>query len=405
MNYQQAMEILQSKHIFGKDEISLDGFYKYMEDKGNPQYSLKCIHISGTNGKGSTSCALKNVLMENYRVGCFNSPSLTTPFDAMQVNEQSITQEEYESYIDLYFDEWMEYDLSSFEVDVFVSVLFFLNHKVDFVIYEVGMGGKEDATNIIHSILSCITNIGMDHCDYLGNTYADIALNKAGIIKPNSLFITGETRQECIDIFDMICASNHTQRIDYKMPTNVFVDSQLHFDIGEYKDIWIPTLAIYQAQNISLAIQILETLKSRNVISYTEEQLRHGLSKFSWMGRFEVISEDPLIILDGAHNEEGIHALVQSVQHIDSLHVLFSALKDKPYEHMLEELSTVSKDITVCVFEHYRAANLEDLRLHSNINVIQDYKEMDFKSHTPLLICGSLYFIKEIREYIKKVIE
>lgn len=399
MNYKETMNELSKGHVFGKDPISLKLFQTYMNSKNNIQKQLKCIHISGTNGKGSTSYAMEQILMEaGYKTGVYSSPNIESDFDCIRINGKKISQERYESYIDLYFDEWKQYGLSSFEAEVFISFLYFIEEKVDFVIYEVGMGGKEDATNVIDSILSIITNIGLDHCDYLGNTYLEIAQKKAGIIKKNSLFITGEKRKDCLDWFSYICHQKHTKMYT-AIKEDFYMDSGLHLNVLDYSNIYIPVYASYQSKNISLAIQALEVLKKENYIQFKKEDVYKGLSHFHWTGRFEIVRKDPLIILDGAHNLEGIKELVNSCKDIKNLSVLFSALKDKPYDDMLEELKKISSHIMVCDFEHNRKADVS-LFLKHDVEVIDSYEKIIKEIQTPLLICGSLYFISQVRKKI-----
>lgn len=399
MDYKQAMDFLQKGHVFGLDSISLNAFRQYMNDKHNFQRQLKCIHVTGTNGKGSTSYAMEQILMEaGYRIGVYSSPCIESDFDSIRVNGKTISKEKYETYIDEYFEEWKDYGLSSFEADVFVSFLYFLEKKVDFVIYEVGMGGIDDATNVIDSILSIITNIGLDHCDYLGNTYEEIALKKAGIVKNHSMLITGERKQACIDVFKNICHQKQS-RFRLAQEGNGFVDSCLHLDALSYHDIQVPTLALYQIQNLSLAIQALEWLKENHILTFDEMDIRKGLSHFHWKGRFEIVSQDPFIVLDGAHNVEGIKEVVRSCRNISNLKVLFSALKDKPYDAMLTELEKISNSIYVCEFEHIRKANVQCFFNH-NVTFVSDYEDFIQKNRDSLLICGSLYFISRVRKCI-----
>ncbi len=401
----QAIQQMEQRHDWTKQKVFLNRFHDYMEYKKNPQKALKCIHISGTNGKGSTCKALQLMMSEcGYKVGTFNSPNIVSRMDGIRIDGNAIKEEVYLNYVNQYYEEWEEFDLSIFEIEVFMSFLYFLEQKVDYVIYEVGMGGKEDATNVIDSILSCITNIGMDHCSFLGNTYKEIAQTKAGIIKEHSLFITAEKRKECLDVFQDICQKRHTKQIFMKDPTSIKITNSLYFDTEYLKNVCVPTLAYYQAMNISLAISIIYALKQEGFIQYTDVQLLEALKKFAWPGRFEVMYTNPLVILDGAHNKEGIDLLVESCKNISDLSIIFSALKDKPYESMLESLSKVSNDITVCEFDFYRAQNTDELSKNHNVQVIKDYKEAiqkKMKEKKPLLICGSLYFIAMVRKYLK----
>ena len=406
-NVNEAIAIIENRHDWTKGKVALNRFNEYIQYKKNPQYGLKCIHITGTNGKGSTSKALQVILTEaGYKVGSFNSPNMISRMDGICIDGKPILEKDYLSYVNAYFEEWEEFDLSIFEVETFLSFQYFLDQSVDLAIYEVGMGGKDDATNVIDSMISCVTNIGLDHCSFLGDTYSKIAYTKGGIIKKDSLFITNEKREDCLEVFRKICKEKHTKFIkNTYIPTNIVVDSCLHFDTGTYLDLKVPTIARYQSTNISFAIGILEALKEKKLINYSKEDVYKGLLNFYWAGRFEVIRKDPLVILDGAHNKEGIDTLIDSLKGISDLSVIFSALKDKPYEYMLDRLCEVSKDIVVCEFDFYRAEKAEKLAGYKEVKVIKDFKEaicIKMKENHPLLICGSLYFIRQVKEFLKE---
>lgn len=404
MKFKTSYEVITLIEQKKRNGIALRNFQSFMQSIGNPQHLLQCIHIGGTNGKGSTTCVCASILEEaGYKVGTFTSPYLETHHDRIRINNQFIEDEKIVSYANQYYEDWVTHDLSMFEIDMFISVLYFVENKVDFVVFEVGLGGEQDATNIIHSLVSAITNIGMDHMEYLGNTYSSIASTKAGIIKENTTFITSEKREECLTIFKDICKQKNSIMIQCEEPQNIIIEKELQFT---YKGMSItqPTLAKYQAMNSSLAMEIILCLQRNKHIHVTNEQILSGIQKAKWKGRFEILQEDPLIIIDGAHNQEGIQALVQSAKSIKDIRILFSALQDKPYASMLECLFEISEDISVCTFDFYRAASLEELYTDKRIRTFQNETEaidtLLKEKDTPLLICGSLYFISEVRAYI-----
>lgn len=407
MKFENSYEVIEKIEMKKRNGIALRKFKAYMQSLNNPQYQLKCIHVGGTNGKGSTSNAIATVLMEaGYKVGLFTSPYLETHHDRIRINDCYIPDEVIVSYANEQYAMWCEYDLSMFEIDMYIATRYFVENNVDYAVFEVGMGGDRDATNIIDPMVSAITNIGMDHNEFLGDTYTEIAEKKAGIIKENRALITSETRKECIEVFEKVCKEKKAQLIFCESPTNVYIDHKLHFDYKNYKDVIQPTLALYQAQNASLAIEILEYLRKNNFVNVSDVQMYTGLSKAKWKGRFEVMCENPLIIVDGAHNKEGIEALVSSAKNLDSLKILFTALKDKPHHEMLERLCTISKDITITEFAFPRADTAENIAKGFDVKVIKDYKEaitslLSYEGTT--LICGSLYFISIVREYLKSI--
>ncbi len=401
-NSKQVIDKIEVKKRNGMQLLSLKAF---MEEVGNPHKQLKCIHVAGTNGKGSTVNAMNHVLMEaGYRVGTFTSPYLESHHDRIRINDRFIEDQAIVDYANTYYEKWVEYDLSMFEIDMFIAAQYFVDHKVDLAIFEVGMGGDRDATNIIMPMISVITNIGLDHMEFLGNTYREIAQKKAGIIKPGVPLVTMERREECLDVFAKTCESMHSQMIVCLDPTDVFVDTELHFTYN--KEAFVQqTLAYYQAKNASLAIEALWQLRKNNHVNFTDEQLHQGIYKAIWKGRFEQISETPRVIIDGAHNVEGMKALVDSCRNYDNIRVLFSALADKPYGQMIDLLKEISDDVTVCEFDFPRAAEAEIIAAGKDVNIIKDYRKaihqlMD-DDHI-LLVCGSLYFIADVRDMFMK---
>jgi len=404
VKFNNSYEVIEKIEVKKRNGIELKAFKAFMESIGNPQHKLSCIHVGGTNGKGSTTNALRSVLQQNYTVGTFTSPYLQTHHDRIRVNDIFIEDQKIVEYANQYYDLWVEYKLSMFEIDMFIAVQYFVDKQVDIAIFEVGLGGKQDATNIIDPMVSVITNIGMDHMEFLGNTYTSIASEKAGIIKANKALITSETKEECLQVFKQVCESKHAMFIRCKEVCDVFVDDKLHFTYQGFQ-ITQNTIAKYQALNSSLAIETLLYLREHKFINCSDEDIKTGIYHAQWKGRFEVVNTHPLVIIDGAHNEEGIAALVDSCANYDNIRILFSALADKPYHKMLEQLYQLTNDIYVCEFDFIRAAKAEDIAKGFDATIIKDYKvaiDTLMKEDRPLLICGSLYFISDVRNYIKK---
>ncbi|MDH6366602.1 MULTISPECIES: folylpolyglutamate synthase/dihydrofolate synthase family protein [unclassified Breznakia] len=402
-NSKQVIDKIEVKKRNGLQLLSLKAF---MEEVGNPHLQLKCIHVAGTNGKGSTVNAMNHVLMEaGYKVGTFTSPYLESHHDRIRINDTFISDQAIVDYANTYYEKWVEHDLSMFEIDMFIAAQYFVDQKVDLAIFEVGMGGDRDATNIIFPMISVITNIGLDHMEFLGKTYVEIAEKKAGIIKAHTPLVTMERRQECLDVFANVCKQVDSPMIVCDDPRDVYVDDMLHFT---YRDMHFDqqTLAKYQAKNSSLAIEALLQLRQRELVTFSDQDLHQGIRNAIWKGRFEEIQKHPRVIIDGAHNVEGMRALVDSCREYDNIRVLFSALADKPYGEMIDLLMEISDDITVCEFDFPRAATAETIAAGKNVKIIKDYRkainELMDESHI-LLVCGSLYFIAEVRDmFLKK---
>lgn len=399
-NYDEVHEFISMQ----KDRVySLDNFKNYMNVFCNPQHLLKCIHVGGTNGKGSTVNYIRSVLQHaSYRVGTFTSPALVNRREVIRINNVPISEEDIVDIANRYMDEWLKYEISMFEIEMFISIIYFIENNIDFVIYEVGLGGELDATNVIHSLISVITNIGLDHTEYLGDSYESIAKTKAGIIKDCSVFITHEDKEQCLNIFKDICSLKNTMFIQANKPRNVELKKILTFDYKDYH-VRLNTLALYQAHNCSLAIEVLETLRLKGIVDFSNELMLEALEYASWPGRFEIVHYNPLMIIDGAHNEAGMKAFIESIKEIKHAKVIFSALKDKDTDKMIELLLSVCNDVTICEFDFYRAQKAELLAKDYLVKIEKDWKKAIDESYGyngTVFITGSLYFIAQVREYI-----
>lgn len=403
--YDQVHEFIASQ----KSRVyALDNFKRFMHDLCNPQLLLKSIHIGGTNGKGSTTNYIRSVLQkEGYKVATFTSPVLVTRLEIMRINDQHITDQQIIKYANRYMSLWLEYELSMFEIEVFIAIMYFIKERVDFAIFEVGLGGELDATNIILPLIAANTNIGLDHTEYLGDTYEKIAQTKGGIIKDHIPFITGEKKQSCLNVFESICQKHHSPLLKVKEIRNIKdSDTQVMFDYRDYHVI-LNTSAKYQCENSALALEILLYLRDQGYIHMSDDALLSGLKEANWKGRFEIMCHDPLIIIDGAHNKEGIEAFYQSAKKYSNIKIIFSALRDKDTHAMIEKLLTLTNDITVCEFDFYRAQSAELLAEDFKVKIEKDWKKAvdeAFGFEGTLFITGSLYFISQVRVYLVKKI-
>lgn len=380
----------------------------FMDDLGNPQDQINIIHVAGTNGKGSTVNDIRSILqVAGYRVGTFTSPFLEKHQDRIRINDAFIHDDELLAYMNAHFDRWCELELSMFEIDTAIAFLYCFDHQVDYMVLETGLGGLLDSTNIIEKpLISVVTNIGMDHMAILGNSYTAIASQKAGIIKAHSLFVTAEEKNECCDIFKAICKQQQTIYHHIKSSSHVVLsDGHIHFNYGQYQDIILYGPARYQVNNAALAIETIQILAEAGFVRVSEEQLREGLLIANWKGRFEVVQHHPTVILDGAHNPQGITALCASLEGYDNIHFLFTALRDKESNDMIQQLLAVSDDVTLTTFAFYRASAVEELGVALPVKRIADYQkaiEIGLQKSGTFVITGSLYFISEVRAYLER---
>ena len=405
MRFQKAEDVIAIIEQRKNRGYGLDHFKQYMASLGNPQNRLRSIHIAGTNGKGSTTNDIRSILQAaGYKVGSFTSPFMITHLDRIRINNQDIREEAFLGITNRYYDSWMEWDLSMFEIDMCIAVFYYLEEQVDFCVFETGLGGRKDATNILQPLVSVITNIGMDHMEFLGDTLEKIAKEKAGIVKEGIDLITAEDKECCLQVFQKHTASVHAQCIKAGEISNIQETADgLSFDYGNLKDVALYGKARYQCRNAALAIEVCLYLQRQGHIRLTEVQLRTGLHQAVWIGRFETISKELLIILDGAHNADGIHALCETLKQMEDVQVLFSVLKDKNFEAMLQELETVCGEILVVPFYNERALDVRLLEGRKHIHLMESYERAiphALQKVKPLVITGSLYFISDVRKYL-----
>lgn len=399
-NYDEVVDFINSQ----KDRVySLDNFKRYMADLGNPQFILDCVHIGGTNGKGSTTNYIKEVLKQaGYQVATFTSPALYSRLDIIRINDQFIDEQTMVNYANRYVDLWLKYEISMFEIEVFIAIMYFIEQKVDIALFEVGLGGLLDATNIIMPKLAINTNIGLDHVDYLGHDYQSIALNKAGIVKEGVDYLTGETKLECLEVFQTVCKKYHSKLLTLQPITNILDNNNVSYRYRNY-DIILDTPALYQVYNSALALEALWYLKQQEEVTFSDDDLLQGMYNARWPGRFEIVNIEPLIIIDGAHNKEGIDAFYECAKKYDHIKIIFSALRDKDYKHMIEKLLELTNDITICEFDHVRASDAKTLANGFDVKVEPDFKialDKAFSHDGTVFVTGSLYFISKVREYI-----
>lgn len=374
--------------------LGIDNLINLLSELDNPQLDLKCIHIAGTNGKGSTSNYVRSGLQAaGNKVGSFTSPHLVVHNDRIRINNENISDEVFLRYINDSIQYWEPYSLSMFEIDMFISIMYFRDEAVDYVVYEVGLGGRLDATNVIHPLVCAVTNIGYDHMGILGNTLEEIAGEKAGIFKPGVPVFTTEKNDSVLNVFN-----EKTDLLNIvEIPQHTVGDKSYSYTLDGI-EITLTNQGIYQISNSALALKILKYL------NIADESIKSGIENTSWAGRFEEISQG--VYLDGAHNSMGIENLIKSMEILPKPWVVvFTALADKSHSEMVDRLEAVFDEVIITEFEFYRAAKAQDLALNHKVTIETDYKKAiqigkDHRQSGTLIITGSLYFISEAREYL-----
>ena len=397
--------------------------------RGNPHLKLKVIHIGGTNGKGSTIAFLKNMLEKlGLRVGVFSSPYLIHYTDQISINGESISEARLEALMaDYQFLLEGEAaanlkETTEFEIITAIAYDYFAAEQVDVAIMEVGMGGLLDSTNVCQPILTGITTIGLDHVALLGDTLEAIAEQKAGIIKQGVPLVTGCISLEALAVIDHIAAGKDAPRLAYGADYQVrHQESVVTGEVFDYTSslrqghFQTGLLGLHQIENAGMAIALLDTFcqeDGRELVS--NDLLAQTLEETSWPGRLEVVSRDPLMILDGAHNPHAIKALVATLQErFADYHkeILFTCIKTKALEDMLDLLEQIpDTELTLTHFDDSRATDesvLKEAAKSRNLSYQdwQDFLEQKLtdkkeEKKTVRIVTGSLYFLSQVRAYL-----
>lgn len=409
--------------------FGLERMVELLALRGNPHLKLKVIHIGGTNGKGSTIAFLKNMLEKmGLRVGVFSSPYLIHYTDQISINGESIPEARLETLMADY-QSLLEGEAvanlqgtTEFEIITTIAYDYFASEQVDVAIMEVGMGGLLDSTNVCQPILTGITTIGLDHVALLGDTLEAIAEQKAGIIKPRIPLVTGRIAPEALAVIDSISEAKNATRIrfgiDYQVRHQKSVVTGEVFDYtsslrqGRFQT---GLLGLHQIENAGMAIALLDTFCQENDLELPANTLvAQALEKTRWPGRLEVVSREPLMILDGAHNPHAIKALVATLQERFADYrkeILFTCIKTKALEDMLDLLGAMpDTELTLTHFDDSRATDesmLEEAAKSRNLNYQgwQDFLEQKLtykkeEKQTVRIVTGSLYFLSQVRAYL-----
>ena len=409
--------------------FGLERMVELLALRGNPHLKLKVIHIGGTNGKGSTIAFLKNMLEKlGLRVGVFSSPYLIHYTDQISINGESIPEARLETLMADY-QSLLEGESATnlqgtteFEIITAIAYDYFASEQVDVTIMEVGMGGLLDSTNVCQPILTGITTIGLDHVALLGNTLEAIAEQKAGIIKQGIPLVTGRIAPEALAVIDSIAATKNAPRIRYDRYYQVsHQKSVVTGEIFDYASavrqgrFQTGLLGLHQIENAGMAIALLDTFcqeDGRELAS--NDLLAQALEETRWPGRLEIVSREPLMILDGAHNPHAIKALVATLQErFADYHkeILFTCIKTKALEDMLDLLGIMPHtELTLTYFDDSRATDesvLKEAAKSRNLSYQdwQDFLEQKLtdkkeEKKTVRIVTGSLYFLSQVRAYL-----
>ena len=423
MTREEVMNFIDNSKKFGS-RLELSRVEKLCELLGNPQDKLKCIHIAGTNGKGSTSVFIHNILVDaGYNTGLYTSPFIYEFNERIQINNTPISDSdlteimtEVSAKVSVMLQEGYEHP-TEFELITAAAFLYFERKKCDYVVLEVGLGGIFDATNIIKNpLLSIIVSISLDHTDYLGNTVAEVAKNKCGIIKKECPVLSYMNQPD--EAQEVIKETAH----EMKAPLIVAGGESLEIlkcDLSGnrflYKEEEYETSLIgkYQVYNSITAISAARFLCDNGVV-ISNDNIKNGLKMAKWPARFEILRRNPTVIADGSHNADGMNAFVETAKQIinEKPICVFGMLKDKDYDFCLKKLSEITDTVIVTEVDSPRREIVENLGKTAKKYIKTVYAEKENKKaidkalslagkNGTVIALGSLYMMNDIKKSLE----
>jgi len=415
MTYQKSISYLYGLQKFGI-KFGLTNISTLLTSINSPQRNVPCIHIAGTNGKGSTSAFLAYILSKGgYKVGLYTSPHLTSFTERIKINSHEISKKDVTRLTLLLRNKAENIDcITYFEFVTAMALLYFAEQKVDLCILEVGMGGRLDATNVVSPLVSIITNISKEHEYYLGHSLLKIANEKAGIIKKKSVLITGATQTKVLSLFKERCQTLQTRfyQLGRDFSLKTIKQGYLSYRGIKYKldGIKIALLGDHQLNNAAIALAAVEILRDKGY-HIGDRAMYQGLRNVYWPGRLEAVKNSPLVILDGAHNPAAMKNLKKALVkyfNFKKLILILGIMEDKNIKGMIKEIVPCVHKVILCKPNMDRAAST-----HTLARAIQEWKVKYHQikdvrqatlyalsiAHPNDLICvtGSLFTVGEAR--------
>lgn len=428
MKIEEAIEWIHSRLPFGirPGLIRVEALLNKVD---NPQNKLKIIHVAGTNGKGSTVAYLRSLLEEaGLTVASYTSPYIECFNERIAINGEPIADNDLIRYVEKYQKLVAELDedeavkgITEFEVLTAIAFDYFVEKQVDVAVIEVGLGGLLDSTNVVQPELTAITTIGLDHTDILGDTIEEVAAQKAGIIKQGVPVVTGNISPEALAVIDETAKQAQAKvyhfaneySVTYQHPDKNWGEV---FDFnnvdGQMPKLKTPLLGQHQVENAGLALEVFMLYCQQNHLPYTPRTIREGLAKTAWPARMEKLNDQPLIILDGAHNDHAMTRLVENMKKEFSnyrIKILFSAITTKDIDSMIKMLADIpNSHVYLTTFDYPRALDLSNFSSENYPNItfvsLWQFGLAEIMStigaDEMLLVTGSLYFTSKVRELL-----
>lgn len=396
MTYEQVVNTIDNKRRFGK-ACGRDVTREFMTALDHPDRGMHFIHIAGTNGKGSVAAFVSSILQaasfaseKSFKVGLFTSPHLIDYTERIQIDGVQIPREEVRRIGESLLEMELKLEPTMFDYWLAMAIIYFKEQQVDYVVLETGLGGTKDSTNGLSQLpdVSVITSIGLEHTQYLGNTLAEIAGEKAGIIKPGVPVVIGQMDDEAAAVIEA-----RAQELGCILHRAGAVD----------KDVKLGLFGGYQRKNAAVAIETIRCLS----LPVDNQTIATGLANARWPGRMDIISENPFILIDGAHNPSGVRALVNSlVGEFPNIKFSFimAVMADKDYVEMAQIILPIAERIFTVTIDYSRALQAETLAddlkgIGMEATACKDYKDAINRASAqdnPIIVMGSLYFIGEV---------
>ncbi len=426
MNYQEFIDYIYVRHS-GNIKLGLDRILNILDEMDNPNQKLSGIHIGGTNGKGSTSAMCEAMaLNHNYKTGMNTSPHLLKYMERIRVNGEDIKFDELLRIYKKWENVFEKHEASFFEITTALAFYYFYEQKVDLSVFEVGLGGRLDGTNPFKSDVVVITTVALDHPKSLGNTLEKIAFEKAGIIKENIPVVLGNITDEkakkvILKIAEEKKSPTYIFGKDFYVENVKLTERGTIFDYHNKKEnlhimnCKTALLGKHQATNAACAITAFYLYQKIKKQEFNLEKIQEGLLNVNWIGRMQILQTNPTIIVDGAHNEEGISALVKNLKEIfpdKKLRIAVAILRDKKLDKMIAELGKISEKLYISKNKSKRAAEIEEqVEAAKSVNAVYETFEdvngatkramEELKNDEVLIITGSLYTISEVLTWLK----
>lgn len=421
-SYHETLESLYRLRGGGID-LQLNRVALTLQLFDNPQNRFTAFHVAGTNGKGSTAAMLHEILLAGgYRVGLYTSPHLEDFTERIRVGGHTITEEEVLGLIGEIWHRTAKADvaLTFFEFVTVMALLYFARQAVDAAVVEVGLGGRLDATNLVQSIVSIITSISKDHEAFLGSDIPSIAREKAGIVKEQTPVVCGHLPPDALEVIENVARAKSSPLRkwdrDFSLVHRAGPEFDYHGMRWHFDRIHLNLRGKYQRRNAAVAIAAMEAARSSFPVS--ETALRCGLREVTWPGRLEVLSQEPTIVFDGAHNVEGVKTLVSELPSLvgnKKVRLLFGSMIDKDWRTMLSLLARVSSEVVLTRVPMPKSAEpntlVEGLPRQIPVTVVADSVEAlsslagnRAKVDTPILVAGSLYLLGHLRRQALRMV-